>query len=136
MKDIKRMQDNLKILRVSMGWTAAEMAEKLGVSRTSISNIENHVYSMDRLYFLAIHKIVEDELDSSVGFHELPSFILTYYIDDPSWFDSEEEEKDIRDIINSVVPKTGRKHKSNKFIINALFLEKMYEHGHTDFFED
>ena len=36
---------NVKKLRVSKGWTQQELADRVGVSRITIINIENHMYS-------------------------------------------------------------------------------------------
>lgn len=36
---------NVKKLRVSKGWTQQQLADKIGVSRVTIVNIENHLYS-------------------------------------------------------------------------------------------
>lgn len=36
---------NVKKLRVSKGWTQQELADKIGVSRITIVNIENHFYA-------------------------------------------------------------------------------------------
>lgn len=36
---------NVKKLRLAKGWTQQELANKVGVSRVTIVNIENHLYS-------------------------------------------------------------------------------------------
>ena len=36
---------NVKKLRLAKGWTQQQLADKVGVSRITIINIENHMYS-------------------------------------------------------------------------------------------
>ncbi len=135
MEQIQRMQDNLKILRKSLGWTAKELAEKLGVSRTLISTLENNLCKMTQIQYLAIYKVVKDEIEASWDHLELPRFILIYYIDDPTWFSDEEEETEIRKIVNSVIPKS-MKDKNTRYLVTRQFNMKMLEHVYDDFYED
>ena len=41
MEEIIRMQDNLLLIRRTVGWTAEEFGEKTGVTRQNINNIES-----------------------------------------------------------------------------------------------
>ena len=41
MEEIIRMQDNLLLIRRTVGWTAEEFGEKIGVTRQTINNIES-----------------------------------------------------------------------------------------------
>ncbi len=40
-KQIKRLQDNLSSIRKIAGWSAEVFGEKLGVTKQTISNLEN-----------------------------------------------------------------------------------------------
>lgn len=95
-KCVERMQNYLGALRKSLGWTAAEVGEKLGVSRQMISTLENHFHKMTKMQYLAVCKIVEDEIRDKIEWsgdeHELylTQILLECFIkDDEGWFDSE-----------------------------------------------
>lgn len=40
MEEIQRMQDNLLLIRRTVGWTAEEFGDQIGVTRQTINNIE------------------------------------------------------------------------------------------------
>ena len=40
-KEINRLQDNLQIIRLAVGWSLSEFGEILGVSKQTVSNLEN-----------------------------------------------------------------------------------------------
>ena len=41
MEEITQIQENLLLLRRTVGWTAEKFGEKIGVTRQTINNIEN-----------------------------------------------------------------------------------------------
>lgn len=47
--------NNIKRLRLSKGWTQKELADKIGTSRTTVVNMEQHMYQR-------LKKNVEDKL--------------------------------------------------------------------------
>ncbi len=53
-KHIKNMTDNLPMLRTRLGLTQEEMAEKIGVSRSTILSIENKKREMTWNTFLSL----------------------------------------------------------------------------------
>lgn len=40
-KEINRLQDNLQIIRLAVGWSLSEFGEILGVSKQTVSNLDN-----------------------------------------------------------------------------------------------
>lgn len=67
MDEVSRLQQHLYLIRCCAGWTAAALAEKLGVKRQTISTIEQgeEKYKMTRMQYLAIRKVLDDEIASS-----------------------------------------------------------------------
>ena len=67
MDEISRLQRHLPLIRSCAGWTAAALGEKLGVKRQTISTIEQgeDKYKMTRMQYLAIRKVIDDEIASS-----------------------------------------------------------------------
>ena len=120
MKDcMKRMQDNLRTLRKSMGWSSTELGERVGLSRQFISMLENHRYTMTKTQYLAICKVVEDEIHDEIEWtsdeHELylTQILLECFIkDDEGWFDSEEDQNKTKRLIEIYSEAAFNKRKS------------------------
>ena len=63
------MKNRLKVLRAERGWTQADLAARLGVSRNSVNAIENGkfdpslplAFRIARLFDLAIEEVFEDD---------------------------------------------------------------------------
>ena len=54
---IQIMQDNLCDLRKVAGWTAETLAGKLGITKQTISNLENQKVKLSRIQYIAIRAI-------------------------------------------------------------------------------
>ena len=52
-------QKNLKGFREFVGWTQAELGEKLGMSKQNISNLENGRINMTPLHYYALRYLFE-----------------------------------------------------------------------------
>ena len=59
---IQIMQDNLCDLRKIAGWTAETLAGKLGVTKQTISNLENQKVKLSRIQYIAIRSVFECEI--------------------------------------------------------------------------
>ena len=63
------MKNRLKVLRAERGWTQADLAARLGVSRNSVNAIENGkfdpslplAFRIARLFDLTIEEVFEDD---------------------------------------------------------------------------
>ncbi len=60
--EIRIMQDNLCDLRKIAGWTAESLAGKLGITKQTISNLENHKVRLSRIQYIAIRAVFECEV--------------------------------------------------------------------------
>lgn len=58
---IRIMQDNLCDLRRIAGWTTETLANKLGITKQTISNIENNKVKLSRIQYIAIRAVLECE---------------------------------------------------------------------------
>lgn len=63
--DIQIMQDNLCDLRKIAGWTAENLAGKLGITKQTISNLENQKVKLSRIQYIAIRSVFECEIASN-----------------------------------------------------------------------
>lgn len=92
MDEVSRLQRNLPLIRCCAGWTAAALAEKLGVKRQTISTIEQgeERYKMTRMQYLAIRKVLDDEIASSKDDPQMLSAVLDALVDHPDSYTAEE----------------------------------------------
>ena len=60
--EIQIMQDNLCELRKIAGWTAETLAGKLGITKQTISNLENQKVKLSRVQYIAIRSVFECEV--------------------------------------------------------------------------
>ena len=63
--EIARLQDNLLIIRKIAGWTAAELGDQIGVTKQTISNLENKKTLMSKTQYIAIRAVLDDEIKSN-----------------------------------------------------------------------
>ena len=63
--EIKKLQRNLSSLRKLAGWTAEELGKKVGVTKQTVSNLENKRTSMSKIQYIAIRTILDYEAKSN-----------------------------------------------------------------------
>lgn len=92
MDEIARLQHNLALIRGCAGWTAAALGEKIGVKRQTISTIEQgeEKYRMTRIQYLAIRKVLDDEINSSTDDTQMLSTVIDALVDHPDNYTPDE----------------------------------------------
>ena len=60
-KAIRKFQDNLTTIRRLFGWTIEDLGNKIGVTKQTISNIENRKTEMSRVQYIATRSVFETE---------------------------------------------------------------------------
>lgn len=124
---IERMQDNLCTLRRSLGWSAADLAERLGLSRQYIAQWENKSHKMKLLHYLAISKVVEDEIKEEIDFTDndkelcITQILMDFVIKDDGWFDSEEEKNNVETLISIYSEAVFARKKSRAEVHNEFW---------------
>ena len=93
MDEISRLQRHLLLIRSCAGWTAAALGEKLGVKRQTISTIEQgeEKYKMTRMQYLAIRKVLDDEIAVAKDETQMLSTVLDALVDHPEQYTPEEK---------------------------------------------
>lgn len=61
---IMRLQDNLSTIRKLGGWTTQELGDKIGVTKQTISNLENKKSTMTKLQYIGLRSILDREANS------------------------------------------------------------------------
>ena len=98
----ERMQQYLSLLRSCAGWTAKDLADRLEVSRQSISAWENYDcesrkgVKLSKIQYLAIRKLLEDEIakDTTDGDFEkrhILGTLLEVLVDHPENYTTEDK---------------------------------------------
>lgn len=59
MEEIIRMQNNLLLIRRTVGWTAEEFGEKIGVTRQTINNIESGRNKLTKTQYIAMRSVLD-----------------------------------------------------------------------------
>lgn len=79
-RQIHRLQQNLAPIRKIAGWTTAQMGDKIGVTKQTISNLENGKTPMTFTQYIAIRSILDCEMDMSKD-SELLARVVTILLD-------------------------------------------------------
>lgn len=64
-KQTQLLQQNLRSIRQIAGWTAERLGEKIGVTKQTISDLENIKRPMNLTQYLALRSILNDEISSN-----------------------------------------------------------------------
>ena len=106
LSEIERLQQYLLLIRRCVGWTAAEFGERIGVTRQTINNLESNnteKFRMSKTQYLAIRKVLDDEISSSPDDTEMLQTILEILVDHPGNY-SAEDRKTVLAKANMVAP--------------------------------
>lgn len=99
-KNIYLLQSNLKPIRQIAGWTAEQLGEKIGVSKQTISNLENLKTPMSLTQYIAIRAILDCEIETNKENTVLPQ-VVCILLDKNEEF-TDEENKKLNDAIKTV----------------------------------
>lgn len=79
-KQIQCLQDNLSSIRKIAGWTAEELGEQIGVTKQTISNLENKKTPMTLTQYIAIRSVIDYEIATNKENTILPQ-VVTILLD-------------------------------------------------------
>ena len=120
MEEIGRMQQNLLLIRRTVGWTASEFGEKIGVTRQTINNIESGRNKLTKTQYIAMRSVLDAEIIRSPQDTEMLKILLDMLIDSPEKYKDEEVESLVAKA-NMMAPSilagtTTRKEVSNEWV--------------------
>lgn len=61
-KEIEKLQTNLQAIRKVAGWTTEELGEQIGVTKQTISNLENRKTTMTKTQYIALRTVIDYEI--------------------------------------------------------------------------
>ena len=91
-KQINRLQENLSSIRKIAGWTAEVLGNKIGVTKQTISNLENKKTPMNFTQYIAIRSVLEAEIEQNKENKVLPQVIVILLDSDDELENDEYEE--------------------------------------------
>ena len=103
MEEITRMQDHLPLIRMAVGWTAEDLGDRIGVTRQTISNIENGRNKLSKTQYIAMRSVLDAEMARSPEDTEMLRLLLEVLVDHPEKYDEDERNKVLSDA-NMLVP--------------------------------
>ena len=62
-KQVNLLQENLSAIRKIAGWTTEQLGDKIGVSKQTISNLENNKSPMNFTQYIAIRAVLDCEIE-------------------------------------------------------------------------
>ena len=93
MEEIVRMQENLLLIRRTVGWTAEEFGEKIGVTRQTINNIESGRNKLTKTQYIAMRSVLDAEMAQAPEDTEMLKVLLDVLVDHPEKYSSENREE-------------------------------------------
>ena len=97
---ISRLQQNLTAIRKIAGWTAEELGKKIGVTKQTISNLENKKTPMNLTQYIAIRAILDYEIANNKENTVLPQ-VVTILLDKADELD-EKDYDSLKEAISAV----------------------------------
>ena len=93
MEEIARMQEHLLLIRRTVGWTAEEFGEKIGVTRQTINNIESGRNRLTKTQYIAMRSVLDAEMAQSPEDTKMLRILLEILVDNPSKYSKADREK-------------------------------------------
>lgn len=94
------LQQNLAAIRKIAGWTAERLANRIGVTKQTISNLETGKTPMNLTQYIAIRAILDHEIETNKENTVLPQ-VVTILLDKRDELNEEDYAK-LKDVINTV----------------------------------
>ena len=93
MEEIIRMQNNLLLIRRTVGWTAEDFGDKIGVTRQTINNIESGRNKLTKTQYIAMRSVLDAEIIQSPNETEMLKILLDVLVDNPENYSVEKREE-------------------------------------------
>lgn len=93
MEEIIRMQKYLLLIRRTVGWTAEEFGEKIGVTRQTINNIESGRNKLTKTQYIAMRSVLDAEMIQSPDETDMLKVLLDVLVDHPEKYGSKDREE-------------------------------------------
>lgn len=95
---IQRMQENLATIRKVAGWSAQQLADEIGVTRQTISNLERGKTPLTKTQYIALRYVLNIEIAASEN--QALAKVITALVDDPIEDDEDVESEGTMDSLS------------------------------------
>ena len=103
MEEIIRMQKNLLLIRRTVGWTAEQFGEKIGVTRQTINNIEYGRNRLTKTQYIAMRSVLDAEMVQHPEDTDMLRTLLDVLVDHPDRY-SERDRNELLEKANMLSP--------------------------------
>ena len=103
MDEIIRMQEHLLLIRRTVGWTAEEFGDRIGVTRQTINNIEFGRNKLTKTQYIAMRSVLDAEMAQNPDDTTMLKLILDALVDHPENY-AESERTEILAKANLMAP--------------------------------
>ena len=121
MNEIERLQKYLLLIRRTVGWSAEEFGERIGVTRQTINNIEAGRNKLTKTQYIAMRSVLDAEIASFPSETEMLRLILDVFVDNPDNYKEEDREK-LLSQANMVTPSILARATTRKDVSKTLIL--------------
>lgn len=83
------LENNLRLVRKCVGWTAQELAKKTGIARQTISSIENKTARLTKTQYIAIKSVIMEEIANHKDETEMAAVIFDAFVERPNEYSDE-----------------------------------------------
>lgn len=97
---IIRLQENLLSIRKIAGWTGKELGERIGVTKQTISNLENGKSKLLQIQYIAIRSVIDYEIQTNKENTVLPQ-VISILLDSDDVID-DQKDKEMKTAIGTV----------------------------------
>lgn len=95
-QQIKRLQENLLSIRKIAGWIAEELGNRIGVTKQTISNMENGKAKLTQTQYIAVSSVLDYEMKINKENAVLPQVISILLDNEADEVLDEEKEAEIK----------------------------------------
>lgn len=103
MNEIERLQKHLLLVRRTVGWSAEEFGDRIGVTRQTINNLEAERNKLTKTQYIAMRSVLDAEIAAYPDETEMLRLILDVFVDNPDKYKEEDRER-ILNQANMVTP--------------------------------
>lgn len=106
MEEITRFQENMLLIRRTVGWTAEEFGNRIGVTRQTINNLEKNnrdKFKLNKTQYIAMRSVLDAEIARCPDETELLRLILEMLVDNPNDY-KDEDKQELLDKANMITP--------------------------------
>ena len=122
-EEIKRFQENLALIRKILGLSEKELGDQIGVTRQTISSIENQKTKMNRTQYLALRMVIADEMNKNSEDNKMLDFIMKAIVDETEPYTKAQKEKILEKaklLAPAIITKSNTKKEVSKQFIEIL----------------